>query len=121
MGASFGQSRQYARARGLDECDDGLDIVRTSLTISQGTQNVLSTGANALGQFLVYRAIRNDLPQKVKDMDPQVQALCKVLADEVDLLHDAETKDFDSISIGKHCSFAIPTAGSAQRSAARQS
>ena len=68
-----------------------------SLPISQGTQNILSTGANALGQFLVYRAIRRDLPQKVKDMDPQVQALCKLLADEVDLLHDAETKDFDSI------------------------
>ncbi|MGB6691862.1 MAG: hypothetical protein WBE76_28810 [Terracidiphilus sp.] len=68
-----------------------------SLAISQDTQNVLATGANALGQFLVYRAIRNDLPQKVKDMDPQVQALCKLLADEVDLLHDAETKDFDSI------------------------
>jgi hypothetical protein len=68
-----------------------------ALTISQETQNILSTGANALGQFLVYRAIRNDLPQKVKDMDPQVQALCKLLAGEVDLLHDAETKDFDSI------------------------
>jgi hypothetical protein len=68
-----------------------------ALTISQGTQNALSTGANALGQFLVYRAIKKDLPQKVKDMDPQVQALCKLLADEVDLLHDAETKDFDSI------------------------
>ncbi len=68
-----------------------------ALTISQGTQNALSTGANALGQFLVYRAIKKDLPQKVKDMDPHVQALCKLLADEVDLLHDAETKDFDSI------------------------
>src|ERR1017187_9077946 len=68
-----------------------------ALTISQGTQNALSTGANALGQFLVYRAIKKDLPQKVKDMDPQVQALCKLLAEEVDLLHDAETKDFDSI------------------------
>ena len=46
-----------------------------ALTISQGTQNALSTGANALGQFLVYRAIKKDLPQKVKDMDPQVQAV----------------------------------------------
>jgi hypothetical protein len=68
-----------------------------AVTISPATQNALSAGANALGQFLVYRAIKKDLPQKVKDMDPHVQALCKLMADEVDVLLDAETKDFDSL------------------------
>jgi hypothetical protein len=68
-----------------------------ALTISAGTQNILSTGANALGQFLVQRTIKKDLPQKIKDMDPQVDALCKLLASEMDLLRDSDQKDFDSI------------------------
>jgi hypothetical protein len=30
-------------------------------------------------------------------MDPQVEKLCKLLAEEIDYIHDAETKDFDHI------------------------
>ena len=51
-----------------------------ALTISQGTQNALSTGANALGQFLVYRAIKKDLPQKVKDRASTALALCSPIS-----------------------------------------
>jgi len=67
------------------------------LAISTGTQNAISTGVNALGQFLVNRVIQKDLPQKVKDMDPQVDTLCKLMIKEVDELRDIETKDFNSI------------------------
>lgn len=66
-----------------------------ALTISAQTQNLISTGANALGQFLEARVVKKDLPAKVAVMDPQVDALCKLLASEIDYIHDAETKDFD--------------------------
>jgi hypothetical protein len=68
-----------------------------ALTISAGTQSAISTGANALGQFLVQRAIKKDLPQKIKDMDPWVEKLCVLLAGEMDTLRDSDQKDFDSI------------------------
>jgi len=58
-------------------------------------QNLISTGANALGQFLTYRAIEKDLPQLVMKLDPQVISLCKTMISEVDDLHEAETIDFD--------------------------
>ncbi len=68
-----------------------------ALTISPETQNLISTGANALGQFLEARVVKKDLPAKLAVMDPQVETLCKLLASEIDYIHDSETKDFDHI------------------------
>jgi hypothetical protein len=68
-----------------------------ALAISPQTQNLISVGANALGQFLEARAVKKDLPAKLAAMDPQVEKLCKLLAEEIDYIHDAETKDFDHI------------------------
>jgi len=66
-------------------------------TISKQTQNLMSAGADALGQFLVYRVVKKDLPAKVIELDPKVQKLCELMASDVDALHDAEEKDFDSV------------------------
>ncbi len=65
--------------------------------ISQGTQNILSTGLNALGQFLVYRTIEKDLPQKLEAMDPVVEQLCKLLASDADILQGEEHRIYDRI------------------------
>jgi hypothetical protein len=63
--------------------------------ITSTDQNLISTGANALGQFLTYRAIEKDLPQLVMKLDPQVTSLCKTMIAEVDDMSDAETIDFN--------------------------
>jgi hypothetical protein len=59
--------------------------------------NGISTGINALGQFLVNRAIEKELPGKIEEMDPHVQALCKVLADDIQTLQGLEGRDYDRI------------------------
>jgi hypothetical protein len=63
--------------------------------ISTTTQNILSTGANALGQFLIHRAIEKDLPKEIEHLDPQVLALCKLMMGEIDAINDAERIDFN--------------------------
>ncbi len=63
--------------------------------ISTATQNLIITGANALGQFLKYRAIRNDLPKLIKDLDQPVISLCKTMIGEIDAMSDAEKIDFN--------------------------
>jgi hypothetical protein len=63
--------------------------------ISTTTQNILSTGANALGQFLVSRAIEKDLPKEIEKLDPQVLALCRLMMGEIDAINDAERIDFN--------------------------
>lgn len=67
------------------------------LPISVATQNILITGANALGQFLVHRTIEKDLPKQIEVLDPQVLALCKMMMGEIDAINDAEKIDFNYI------------------------
>jgi hypothetical protein len=65
--------------------------------LSPEVMNGISTGINALGQFLVNRAIEKELPGKIEEMDPHVQALCKVLADDIQTLQGLEGRDYDRI------------------------
>jgi hypothetical protein len=65
--------------------------------VSQGTQNILSTGLDALGQFLVNRTIEKDLPQKLETMDPVVEKLCNLLANDADILQGEEHRIYDRI------------------------
>jgi hypothetical protein len=63
--------------------------------ITTADQNLIITGANALGQFLTYRAIEKDLPSLIVKLDPQVISLCKVMISEVDDMSNAEMIDFN--------------------------
>jgi hypothetical protein len=63
--------------------------------ITTADQNLISTGANALGQFLTHRAIEKDLPPLVMKLDPQIISLCKTMIAEVDDMSDAESIDFN--------------------------
>jgi hypothetical protein len=65
--------------------------------ISPDVQNGISTGLFALGKFLVNRKIKNELPGKIAEMDPHVQALAKVLENDIDVLQDQERRDYDRI------------------------
>lgn len=65
--------------------------------ITPEVQNGISLAANALGQFLVSRKIKKELSQKIKEMDPHVEALCKLLADDIEILRDQEQRDYNRI------------------------
>jgi hypothetical protein len=65
--------------------------------ISPDVQNAISTGLFAFGKFLVNRKIKNELPGKIAEMDPHVQALAKVLEGDIDVLQDQERRDYDRI------------------------
>ena len=81
----------------------GVTTSETSTTSTPGklitpkTQNFISTAINGLGQFLVSNKIKKELPQQIKTMDPQLQALCELLEKEIDILQDQDQRDFDSI------------------------
>lgn len=65
--------------------------------ISADTQNAISTAVNALGQYLISRKIKKELPGKIEAMDPHIQALCKLLQDDAGLLQDQERRDYNRI------------------------
>ena len=70
-------------------------------TISPAVQAGLGTAVNALGQFLVYRTIRKELPSKIVAMDPHVQELCKDFLVDVATLQSQEKLDYDNIIDGQ--------------------
>lgn len=65
--------------------------------VSPAVRNGISTGIDALGQFLVSRTVEKELPGRIVEMDPHVQALCKVLADDIQTLQGFEQRDYDRI------------------------
>jgi hypothetical protein len=65
--------------------------------ITPDMQNGISTAVEALGQFLVSRTIKKELPQKIREMDPHLQSLCELLIKDIETLQDQERRDYDSI------------------------
>jgi hypothetical protein len=68
-----------------------------SPVLSSEVRNGITTGFNALGQVLVNRVVEKQLPGKIVEMDPHVQALCKVLADDTQTLQQIEERDYNRI------------------------
>jgi hypothetical protein len=65
--------------------------------LATGVKNGISTGIDALGQFLVNRTVEKELPDKIVQMDTSVQALCKALADDIQTLRDLDEHDYNRI------------------------
>jgi hypothetical protein len=84
------------RTLGIAKASDSAASTPAPL-VSTTVQNVLSTGLDALGQFLVYRTIQKNLPQKIEAMDPTVEQLCKLLAQDVSILQGEEHRTYDRI------------------------
>ncbi|ADW67113.1 hypothetical protein [Granulicella tundricola] len=65
--------------------------------ISPAVRTGIETAVNALGQYLVSKKIKSQLPAIVKTMDPNVTALCQLLEQDLDTLQSQEQLDFNYI------------------------
>jgi hypothetical protein len=65
--------------------------------LSPEERNGISTAINALGQFLISRTVNKELPGKIEEMGPHIQALCKELSDDIGTLQELEHRDYDRI------------------------
>lgn len=65
--------------------------------ISPDIQKGISTALYALGQFLINRKLKNELPAKIAEMDPHVDALAKLLESDIDLLKQQTEHDYQRI------------------------
>jgi hypothetical protein len=69
----------------------------SSTVLSPEVRNGVSTGVEALGQFLVSRKIEKELPGKIVAMDPTVDAFCKSLVTDIGALQRIGGHDYDRI------------------------
>jgi len=82
---------------GIDAAAKSGSTATAAPLLSTEVRNGISTGFNALGQLLVNRVVANELPGKIVEMDPHVQALCKALSDDIAILEDLEEHDYNRI------------------------
>lgn len=69
----------------------------SSAAISPSVEKGISTAVFALGQFLINRKLENELPAKIAEMDPHVDALAKLLEDDIDVLTQQTDHDYKRI------------------------
>ena len=65
--------------------------------ISGAVENGIITAVNALGQFLINRKTKKELPPIIVSMDPHVRTLCNLLESDISILKDQEARDYDFI------------------------
>jgi hypothetical protein len=67
------------------------------ISITSTEANAASTALKALGDFLVNRQIKSSVPKVIRDMDPDVDALSKLLSNDIEILRDQAGRDYEQI------------------------
>jgi len=63
------------------------------------TANGVSTAARALGEYLMARKVKGELPKVTQEMDGHVEALCKLLESDVKVLRRQADADYQKIIV----------------------
>jgi hypothetical protein len=82
----------------LKSLSDALaDSASTGISIGASEANAASTAMKALGDLLVNREIHHSVPKIIRDMDPNVAELSKLLSNDVEILRDQAGRDYEQI------------------------
>jgi len=73
---------------------DSAGSASNKLVLSAGEANGISTAAEALGNFLASRKVKAAAPKQIKDMQPNIEALCKLLQDDIGILRNQSGLDY---------------------------
>lgn len=84
-----------ANLRSLGDALSGATPV--TLKISGTEANAASTALKALGDLLIKREIKESIPKIIRDMDPNVDTLTKLLSSDIDVLRDQAGRDYEQI------------------------
>jgi len=68
-------------------------------TISQTQANLASTVLNALGQFLIGKKVKSQVPAIIKNMDPTVETICQLLNDDITILRRQSHNDYEQLLV----------------------
>jgi len=70
---------------------------KLGLSVGSQTADGVSKAAKALGEYLVAQKIKSKVPEITRKMDPEIEALCKLLTDDVDILRAQSRKDYEDL------------------------
>ncbi|QNI37557.1 hypothetical protein [Edaphobacter albus] len=67
------------------------------INITPTEANATSTALKALGDFLVNRQTKSSVPKVIREMDPHIDTLSKLLTSDIDILRDQTGRDYEQI------------------------
>ena len=67
------------------------------IDITPQEANATSTALKALGEFLISRKVKASVPQIIREMDPNVEAICKLLESDIAILRDQAGRDYEQL------------------------
>jgi hypothetical protein len=67
------------------------------IDISPQQANATSTALKALGEFLISHKIKSSVPKVIKEMDPNVEAICNLLTSDIAILRDQSGRDYEQL------------------------
>lgn len=67
------------------------------IEITPQEANATSTALKALGDFLASQKIKSSVPKVIHDMDPNVDAICNLLLNDIAVLRDQAGRDYEQI------------------------
>ena len=92
-------SAAEAAGNNLMSLSSGLDaeLGGVGVTVSQAQANGFSTAVKALGEYLIAKKVKHDLPPRIQAMDPQIEAICKVLVLDITALQTQADNDYSNL------------------------
>lgn len=67
------------------------------ISVTDTEANAASTALKALGDMLVNREIKGSVPKIIRDMDPNIDALSKLLSNDIEVIRDQSGRDYEQI------------------------
>lgn len=67
------------------------------IKITPTEASTTATAVKALGDFLVNREVKTSVPKVIREMDPNVESLTKLLSSDIDILRNQSGLDYDQI------------------------
>lgn len=75
------------------------NVTSGGFTLSQTQAHFASTAVNALGTFLASKKVSSGVPGIIKSMDPNVEAICQLLNDDITILRRQSHDDYEQLLV----------------------
>ncbi|MCU1319284.1 MAG: hypothetical protein JWP98_802 [Edaphobacter sp.] len=69
------------------------------IAITPQEANAVSTALKVLGDYLINKKVRSEVPKVIRDMDPQIDALCNLLDGDLVVLRRQSGNDYEQLLV----------------------
>ena len=83
----------------LNPTDTAPRVLAPGITITPQQANAVGAALKALGDYLVNKKVKSGVPKVIRDMDPQIDALCKLLDSDLVVLRRQSGNDYEQLLV----------------------